>query len=81
MGSVGFALQFHDRCAIHDSVEQGHRQGSVAEVVGPGLEVDVGHQCGGTLLAASVDDPVPQARGLRTDAAFDAVEAELVNLC
>ena len=32
-----------------------------------------------TRLAAGVDDLVPQAGGLRTEAAFDAVEAEFVN--
>ena len=30
-------------------------------------------------MAAGVDDLVPQARGLRTETAFDAVEAELVD--
>ena len=32
-----------------------------------------------TLLAAGVDDLVPQAGGLRTEAAFDAVEPEFVD--
>ena len=31
------------------------------------------------MLAASVDDLVPQAGGLRAETAFDAVEAELIN--
>src|SRR4051794_25245636 len=79
MSSVGFAFQFHDGCSIHHSIQQGHRQGCVAEIVGPSVEVDVGDQSGGALLAASVDDLVPQAGGLRAEAAFDAVEAELIN--
>ena len=79
MGSVGFAFPFHDGGAIDDSIEQCHRQGCVAEIVGPSVEVDVGDQSGGALLAAGVDDLVPQAGGLRAEAAFNAVEAEFVN--
>ena len=79
MGSVGFAFQFYNRRAIHDSIQQRHRQGCVAEVVGPGLEVDVGYQSRRALLAARIDDLVPQAGSLRAEAAFDAVEAELIN--
>ena len=79
MGSIGFAFQLHDGGTVYDAIQEGHRQGPVAEVVGPGFEVDVGHQGGADALASCVDDFVPQARCLRTDAAFDAVEAELVN--
>lgn len=79
MGSVGFAFQLHDRRAIYDSIQQSHRQGCVAEIVGPRVEVDVGDQSGGALLAACIDDLVPQAGGLRAEAAFDAIEAELIN--
>ena len=81
MGSVALALQLHDRRSIHDSIQEGHRQGGVAEVVGPSLEVDVGHQSGRAFLAVCINDLVPQARGLRREAAFDAVKTKLVNLC
>ena len=79
VNSVGFAFQFHDRGTVHDAIQQRHRQRGVAEIVGPGLEVDVRHQGGADALAARVDDLVPQAGGLRTDSTFDAVEAELVD--
>ena len=81
MNSIGFAFQLHDRGAVHHAIQQGHRQGRVAEVVGPGLEVDVGHEGRRALLAAGIDDLVPQAGGLWADAAFNAVEAEFVDLC
>ena len=77
--SVGFAFQFHDGGAMNDAIQHGHRQLGVAEVFGPGVEVDVGHQGGADALAAGVDDLVPQAGCLRTEAAFDAVEPEFVN--
>src|SRR6266540_1284239 len=79
MNSIGFAFQLDDGGAVHDAIQQRHRQGRVAEVVGPGLEVDVRHQSRADALAARVDDLVPQAGGLRTDAAFNAIEAEFVN--
>jgi len=72
MNSVGFAFQLHDRRAVHDAIQEGHRQWRIAEVFGPRLEVDVGHQGRADPLTACVDDLVPQAGGLRTEAAFDA---------
>lgn len=54
-------------------------QRCVAEVFGPRVEVDVGYQGRADALAARVNDLVPQARGLRTEAAFDAIEAELID--
>ena len=79
MDPVGFALQLHDGRTVHDPIQQRHRQGSIAEVFGPGLEVDVGHQGRADPLAARIDDLVPQAGGLRTQAAFDAVETKFVD--
>ena len=76
MHAVGFAFQLHNRCAVHHPIQQRHRQRPVAEVSRPGLEVDVGDQGRAAALAAGVDDLVPQAGGLRTEAAFDAVKAE-----
>jgi hypothetical protein len=73
---VRLAFQLHDRGAVHDSIQERHRERRVAEIVGPGLEVDVRHQGSADSLAARVDDLVPQARCLRTDSTFDAVEAE-----
>ena len=79
MHSIRFAFQLHDRGAVHDAIQQRHRQGRVAEVVGPGFEVDVRHQGGADALTARIDDLLPQAGGLRADSTFDAVEAELVD--
>src|ERR1700733_13798427 len=77
--AVGFSLQLDDRCSIDHAVQYGHRQWGVAEVFGPGLEVDVCHQGGAGALAAGVDDLVPQTGGFRAGSAFGAIEAELVN--
>ena len=79
MHAVGFAFQLHDRRTVHDPIQKSHRQLRVAEVGRPGLEVDVGDQGRTAALAAGVDDLVPQAGGLWTEAAFDAVKAEFVN--
>jgi hypothetical protein len=77
--AVGSAGEFHDRRAFDDAVQQGHGQLWVAEIFVPGLEVDVGHQGGAGTVTACVDDFVPQARGVRTQTAFDLVEAKLVD--
>src|SRR5580658_1206735 len=79
MDAVWFALQFDDGGTIYKAVKQGHGQGCVAEVFGPEFEVDVGHECGTGTLAAGVDDLVPQAGRLRTDGAFDTIEAKFVD--
>src|SRR5207253_1163058 len=79
MNAVGFALELHDGGAVHNSIQHRHCQGCVTEVVGPGFEVDVGHQGDAGTLAAGVDDLVPQAGGLRTEGAFDAIQAKFVN--
>ena len=63
-----------DDGTVHQSVEEGHGQGHVAEIIAPGIEVDVGDQGGRVLLAAGVDDLVEQAGGLAALGAFDLVE-------
>src|SRR5439155_8411950 len=79
MNAVRFALQFDNRCSVHHSIQQGHRQRRIAEIIGTGFEVDVGHQGRAGSLASCVDDFVPQAGSLGTKAAFNAVQAELIN--
>jgi hypothetical protein len=74
-----FAGEFHDGRAVDDAVEQSHGQLRVAEILVPGLEVDVRHQGGAGTITASVDDLVPQARRVWTQTAFDLVEAKLIN--
>lgn len=76
MHAVRFPFQLHDGGHV---VQYGHRQRRVAEVVGPGLEVDVGHQGSAGALTAGVDDLISQAGGLRADGAFGAIEAEFIN--
>ena len=78
MHAVGFAFQFHNRRAVHHPIQKSHRQLRVAKVSHPGLEIDVGDQGGAGALAAGVDDLVPQAGGLWTEATLDAVKAEFL---
>jgi len=80
VGAIGAALDLQDNGAVHDTVEEGHRQRRVAQVFAPGVEVDVRHQRR-RALRAGVDDLVEQVGGLRRFAAFDLVEAKLVDLC
>ena len=54
-------------------------EGSIAEVFGPRVEVDVGDDDGRAGLMSAVDDLVEQMSGLRAVLALDSVEAELVN--
>jgi hypothetical protein len=77
--AVRFAGEFHDGRAVDDAVEQGHGQLGVAEVLVPGLEVDVRDQGGAGVVTASIDDLVPQARRVGTQTAFDLVEAKLID--
>ena len=79
MHAIGFAFQLHNRRVVHDPIQKSHRQWFVTEVSRPGREVDVGDQGRAAALATGVDDLVPQAGCLRTEAAFDAVEPEFVN--
>ena len=79
MSAVRFAFDLEDDGAIDDAVEEGHGQGRIAEVVGPGVEVDVGDQGGGPLRAAGVDDLEEEVGGLRRLLAFDVIEAEFVD--
>ncbi len=46
----GLAVDFEDDGALDESVEKGHGEGSVGEIVGPLFEVDVGDEGGGTML-------------------------------
>ena len=80
MGAVGLAFDLQDDGAIDQPVEERHGQRRIAQVFTSGFEVDVGHQSRAHLLAARVHDLVQQTGRLRRFTAFDAVEAELVDL-
>jgi hypothetical protein len=73
VGAVGLPLDLQNDGPVHQAVQEGHGQRHVTEIVAPGLEVDVGNQGGGVLLAAGVDDLVEQAGGLAALGAFDPV--------
>ena len=80
MGTVGSPLDLQlDGGGDDEAVEDGHGQRWVAEVVGPGLEADVGHQGGGAFGATAVDDLVQKAGRLGGFGSLDAVEAEFVD--
>src|SRR5260370_3114362 len=79
MGAVGLAFDFEDDGAVDQAVEEGHGRGRIAKVLAPGFEVDVGDQRRAYLLAAGVHDLVQQTGSLRRFAAFDAIEAKLVD--
>ena len=79
MGAVRLAADLQQDRAIDHAIEEGHRQRWIAEVVAPRLEVDVRGQGGGAFAAAGVDEFVEEVGCLRAFAAFDAVEAELVD--
>lgn len=46
MGAVGTAGELQDRRAVDEAVEERRGQGRITEIIGPGLEVDVGRQRG-----------------------------------
>lgn len=79
MGTVRLTADLQQDGTIDHAIQEGHRQWRIAQVVAPGLEIDIGSQGGGTSAAACVDDLVEQIGGLGAFAAFDAVEAELVD--
>lgn len=68
-----------DDRAVDDPMQQRHRQWRIAEVIGPVFEVDVGNQRGRSFAAAAVYHLVQQARWFRILAAFEFVEAELID--
>ena len=79
VGAVRLAADLQQDRSVHYAVQEGHRQRRIAQVIAPRLEVDVRAQGGGTLAAAGVDHLVEEVGRLGALAAFDAVEAELVD--
>ena len=79
MGAVGAAGEFEDHGAVDQAVEERRRQRWIAEVVGPGGEVDVGRQCGRTPAGAGVEQAVVEGAGLGFRLALQAVETEFVD--
>src|SRR5487761_2476495 len=79
MGAVGAACEFENHGAVDEAVEEGRRQRGVAEVVGPGGEVDVGRQRRRAAAGAGVEEAVVQAAGLGVRLTFQAVETEFVD--
>ena len=77
MSSVRLSLDLQDDRPVHDPVQERHRQRRIAQVLAPGLEIDVRHQRRRT-TAADVDQLVQQARRLGRFQPFYSVEAELV---
>jgi hypothetical protein len=78
VSAVGLAVDLQDDGAINDPIQECRREGRVAEVIAPGLEVDVGGQGGRALAGAGVDDLEEEVGGLRGLLAFDVIEAKLV---
>lgn len=79
VGAIGLAFELEDDGTVDKPIEEGHGQGDVAEIIAPGLEVDVGDQGSRVLLAAGVDDLVEQTGGLAALRSFNLVEAELID--
>ena len=79
MGAVGTAAQFQDRRAVHQAIEEGGRQRRIAQVVGPGGEVDVRRQHGRTTSHAGVQQTVVKRARVSLRLAFQVVEAEFVD--
>jgi len=77
VGSIGLAIDLQDDRRIHDPVQERHRQRRVAQVIAPGLEIDVRHQRRRP-RGTCVDQLVQQARRLGRFSPLDSVKAELV---
>jgi hypothetical protein len=54
MGPVRLAVDLQDDRAIDHAIQKVHRQRGIAEVIAPGVEVDVGDQGGGRLPASMI---------------------------
>ena len=79
VGAVGPPFDSDDDRAVDQAIEHGHGQRRVAEILPPGVEVDVGDQDRGALLVSAGDDLVQEVRGLRAFLALDAIEAKFVH--
>jgi hypothetical protein len=79
VNAVRFAGQFHDGGAVDDAIEECHGQMIVVQVFGPFFEVDIRHQGGAGAITACINDLVPQAGCVGTQAAFNLVEAKFIN--
>ena len=51
-GAIGFAFDLENDRSFDQAIEKGHRQRAVRQIFSPFVEVHVGHQRGGALLAA-----------------------------
>src|SRR5271157_3977796 len=76
-GAVRFAFDLENDRSIDQAVQEGHRQRRIAEVIAPGVEVNVRRQRGGLFLIAGVEDLVEEICRFGVLLAFDAVEAKL----
>ena len=79
LGSVTATGDLQYDGSVDDAVQKCHREWRVAEVIGPGVEVDVGGQRCRASAVAGVDHLKQQVRSLRRFRAFDVVEAEFVD--
>ena len=50
--AVGFAVDLNDDGPFDETIQEGHGQGAIGEIVGPAIEVDVGNQGGGAVLVS-----------------------------
>ena len=79
MGTVGAAGELEDHGAVDQAVQERRRQRRVAQVVGPGAEVDVRRQRRRATARAGVEQAVVEGAGLGLRLALQAVEAEFVD--
>jgi hypothetical protein len=78
-GAIGPALDLDNDGTFDETVQESHRQWRVAQIVGPGVEVDVGEQGGGATAMTSDNNLVEQVSGFGGFEAFDFIECELVD--
>jgi hypothetical protein len=81
LGAIGLPFDLQDNRPFNQTVEEGHRQRTIGEIVSPFIEVHVSDHSRGALLIARGDDLIEQVRRLQTFDALDFVKPEFVNKC
>src|SRR6266852_8335046 len=78
-GAIRRPVDLDDDCAIDEAIEHRRGQGCIAEILCPGVEVDIGDQDRRALVMAADDHLVQEMGGVRAFLALNPIEAKFID--
>jgi hypothetical protein len=79
--AVGLAFDLQDDSSLDQSIQEGHRQRTVGQILPPFIEIHISDQCRRALLISRSDDLIEQMGGLGAFCALDSVKPEFIDKC